>query len=220
MPDINELLNRIDAAFTANSQKVAAFQTQQVKQHQDRQQRLEKFDRLTSELAEVWRPRLEALAQRFGEKVKVVPRLTPGRREATLKFDSELAHINLSFSVFTDSDVRNLVFYYDLEILPILMKFESHAEIEFPLEAVDKQALSKWIDDRIVSFVTTYLSLHENTYYLKGHMVEDPIAKVQFPKYAAGAILEVDGRTYYFVSEETKDAYAEQRGLPLAAGKH
>lgn len=220
MPDINELLSRIDAAFTANSEKVAAFQTQQVQQHHDRQQRLEKFDRLTAELTDVWRPRLEALAQRFGEKVKVIPLLTPSRREATLKFDSELAHIDLRFSVFTDSEVRNLVCYYDLEILPILMKFDSHAEIEFPLDAVDKQALSKWIDDRIVSFVTTYLSLHENSYYLKGHMVEDPIAKVQFPKYAAGAIAEIGGRTYYFVSQETKDAYAKQRGLPLAAGKH
>ena len=70
-----------------------------------------------------------------------------------------------------------------------------------------------------MSFVTTYLSLHENSYYLKGHMVEDPIAKVQFPKYAAGAIAEIGGRTYYVVSGETKDAFAKQRGLPLSAGK-
>ncbi len=73
----------------------------------------------------------------------------------------------------------------------------------FPLDAVDKAALGKWFDDRIVSFVKTYLSLHENQYYLKGHMVEDPIAKVQFPKYAAGATLELDGKTLYFIDEST-----------------
>ena len=47
----------------------------------------------------------------------------------------------------------------------------------------------------------TYLSLHENQYYLKGHMVEDPVAKIQFPKYAAGATLERDGKTLYFIDE-------------------
>ena len=115
--------------------------------------------------------------------------------------------------------MRNAVFYYDLEILPILMKFETHAEIEFPLDAVDTQALSQWIDDRIISFVNTYLSLHENAYYLKGHMVEDPIAKVQFPKYAAGAISEIGGKMYYFVSEETCQEFAKQRGTTATAAR-
>jgi YHS domain-containing protein len=80
---------------------------------------------------------------------------------------------------------------------------------------VDETALAKWFDDRIVSFVETYLSLHENQYYLKGHMVEDPIAKVSFPKYAAGATLDVRGKTIYFIDEATRDQFQKQQ----AAGK-
>lgn len=116
--------------------------------------------------------------------------------------------------MFTDADVRNVVFHYDLQILPILMKFDSHSEIELPLDSIDNDALAQWIDDRLVSFVGTYLSLHENSYYLKGHMVVDPVAKVQFPKFAAGAIAEFDGKTYHFVSEETCRAFAKQRVTP------
>jgi YHS domain-containing protein len=138
--------------------------------------------------------------------------VTPGRREAKFAFDSKLAHIDLSFAAFTDAEVRNVVFLYDLEILPILMKFDSHSEIEFRLEAVDAEKLGQWIDDRIVSFVTTYLALHENAFYLKGHMVEDPVAKVQFPKFAAGATLESGGRTVYFISDETRREFEQQRG--------
>ena len=34
-------------------------------------------------------------------------------------------------------------------------------------------------------------------------MVEDPIAKVRFPKFAAAAKLEHDGGTMYFIDEST-----------------
>lgn len=217
MPNIDQLLSRIDAAFSASADKIRDYQAREVKLHQERQQRLEKLDQLLEQLRDVWRPRLEAFARRFGEKVHVTPSVTPGRREATFRVDSELARIDLRFSVFTDTDVRNVICHYDLEILPILMKFDSHSEIEFPLDAVDVEALSRWIDDRIVSFVNTYLSLHENTFYLKGHLVEDPIAKVQFPKYAAGAVAEFDGKKYYFVSEETCREFTAKRGEPSSA---
>jgi YHS domain-containing protein len=211
MPKIDQLIDRINAAFTASEEKIRAFQTQQVEVHQDRQKRLEEFDRLLDELKDIWRPRLDALARRFGEKVNVEPSVTPGRREASFKFDSELARINLRFSAMTDAEVRNAVFVFNLGILPILMKFESHSEISFHLNAVDKEKLAQWFDDRIVSFVNTYLSLHENAYYLKGHLVQDPVTKMQFPKYAAGAVAEIDGKKVYFISEETSREFAKQR---------
>jgi hypothetical protein len=141
----------------------------------------------------------------------VQPQVEPGRRSAKFKFKSELASVDLRFAVAPDADVRNVVFTCDLQILPILMKFDSHDEISFPLDAVDKKALGQWFDDRIVSFVKTYLSLHENQYYLKGHMVEDPIAKVKFPKYAAGATLEQGGKTVYFIDESTLREYQQKQ---------
>lgn len=207
MPDLNQLLSRIDAAFQAGQEKVQAFQARKIEEHHGREQRLEQFAQLLTKLQPVWKPRLDALAQRFGDRIKVQPTVTPGRRSATFQVQSELARIELQFSVFTDVDVRKAVFVYDLEILPILMKFDSHSQIEFPLDAVNEEQLAQWIDDRIVSFVNTYLSLHQNAYYLKGHMVEDPVAKVQFPKYAAAATLERDGKTYYFISTETSQKF-------------
>ncbi len=68
------------------------------------------------------------------------------------------------------------------------------------------------MDDRLVDFVKTYLALHQNEYYLKDHMVEDPIAGIRFPKLAAAATLECDGKTYYFIGEETRREFAAKRG--------
>ena len=203
MTATTNLMERIDAEFAAADAREKQFMTQREQEFKDRQQRLAKLDQLFAELPSVWRPRLEALAKKFGDRVNVRPQVEPGRRSGTFEFQSELAKINLRFSAAPDPEVRNLVVSYDLDILPILMKFERHSEIAFPLDAVDQDALARWLDDRIVDFVKTYILLHENQYYLKDHTVEDPIAKVRFPKYAAGATLEHSGTKYYFLNEAT-----------------
>ncbi|MBS0203302.1 MAG: hypothetical protein JSS49_10415 [Planctomycetes bacterium] len=215
MTDVTSLMSRIDAEFSASEKQIKEFQTHQVEEFKGKQERLELFPKACEQLSEIWRPRLEALARKFGDKVQVTPSVNPTEREATFQFQSPLANITLRFSVSTDYDVRHLVLDYDLHILPILMKFESHARTEFPLEAPDAEATARWIDDRIVEFVKTYLSLHKNEFYLKAHMVEDPIAYIRFPKYAAAATLEWQGKTFYFVGEETRQAFAKKNGITL-----
>ena len=215
MADLNSLLSRIDAEFSASDKQIKEFQTHEVQEFHGREQRLELFSKACDQLRDTWRPRLEALAKKFGDKAKLTPTVTPTGREATFQFSSPLADIVLRFSVSTDFEVRKLVLDYDLHILPILMKFEPHVRAEFPLEAPDAEATAKWIDDRIVDFVKTYLSLHQNEYYLKGHMVVDPISYTRFPKYAAGATLDWQGTKHYFIGEETRQAFAKKNGISL-----
>jgi len=210
MSDLASLHHRIDAEFSSAEQRIKEFQSTQLQAYEGRQQRLESLQGVYQQLGTVWRPRLEALVEKFGNKVEVLPVVRPSMREATFKFQSSLAHIDLRFSACTDADVSKVILSYDLDILPILMKFQSHCETEFPLEAVDLEAAGQWIDDRIIDFVKTYLSLHENSHYLKGAMVQDPIAGVQFPKFAAAATVVKDGKTYYFIGEETRLAFEQQ----------
>ena len=119
-----------------------------------------------------------------------------------------------SFSATTDLEVQNLVLDYDLHVLPILMKMEPHARVAFPLDTVKSDAVRRWIDDRIVDFVKTYLSLHENENYLRDHMVVDPISATRFPKYAAAETLEWKGTKYYFVGKETRAEFGKKNGIP------
>jgi YHS domain-containing protein len=170
-------------------------------------------------LSDIWRPRLEVLAEKFSGRVKVSPHITKGLRQATFDFQSTLASVQLQFTVSTDTDVRKIAIDYNLEILPILMKFEPHAQIEFPLDAVDAEAIGKWIDDHIVDFVRTYLSMSQNKYYLKDHMVVDPIAGIEFPKFAAATTLEQRGKTVYFISEKTRSEFEKQAGTGASGTK-
>jgi YHS domain-containing protein len=215
MSDVSSLLGRIDAEFSALDEKLKRAQTEQVREQQERQKRLEGFGKLVDQLSNIWRPRFEALAKKFGDRAQVTPRVTPSSREAVFEFQSNLARVRLKFSAWADRDVRNVAFASDLEIVPMLMKYDAHSEREFPLDAVDREALAGWLDDRIISFVHTYLALHENDYYLKEHMVEDPVAHVRFPKFAAAATLEHNGQKYYFASEESRQEFAKKAGIKV-----
>jgi YHS domain-containing protein len=215
MPDLNSLASRIDAEFTAAAEKIRKFQLEKVEAHRARQKRLEHVGRSFDELRNIWKPRLELLVSKFGDTVKVTPKLVPSRREAVFEFRSSLAHVYLKFSAYTDWDVRKVILSYDLKILPVLMQFTPHVEVEFPLRAVDKDAVAKWIDDRIVEFVQTYLSMSDNESYLKDQMVQDPVALVKFPSFAAGATLEWNGQKYYFLAEETRREFAELNKIAI-----
>jgi len=212
MPDVATLIDRIDAEFSTLDDKIKRAQSERLQEYHERQNRLTLFEQQLDALPAVTKPRLEALIQRFGDRVKVTPRIASSSREVSLHFQSELARIRLRFSAATDHEVRHLILNYNLEILPVLMQFDSHQQAEWPLDAMDQPAIASWVDDRIVDFVKTYLSLHENEYYLKDHMVEDPVAGVRFPRYAAAATVDWSGKTYYFIGDETRQEFETQHG--------
>ena len=213
MPDVATLIDRIDAEFSALDDKIKRAQSERMQEHLERQDRLTAFEKRLDTLRVLWKPRLEALIQRFGDRVKATPHLASSSRELGLEFQSDLARVRLRFSATTDHDIRKLVLNYDLQIIPVLIEFDSHQQAEWPLDAIDEQAISDWIDDRIVSFVKTYLSLHENEAYLREHMVTDPVAGVRFPKFAAAATVEWNGKTHYFIGDETRREFEKAHGI-------
>jgi hypothetical protein len=167
MPDISSLASRIDAEFRGVEEKVKKAQAEKIEAHKEREKRLQHLGKLFDQLAEIWRPRLELLIKKFGDRVKTTPRIVPATREATFEFQSNQASVRLKFSAFTDRDIQKLLLSYDLQIIPMLMRFKQHDQTEFPLDKIDKEAIASWIDDRIVDFVQTYFSMGENEIYLK-----------------------------------------------------
>ncbi|MGD9714556.1 MAG: hypothetical protein AB7V46_21225 [Thermomicrobiales bacterium] len=216
MDATTKLMDRIDAEFSAAQEHWNQLRTKHLEAYQDRRQRLEQFERAVDGLRDVWEPRLDVLAKKFGKDMDVHPTVEPARRGMKMNFESSLARITLRFGVAPDADIRNLVFTYDVEILPVLMSFNSHQELQVALDDVDEAKFGQWLDDRIVDFVHTYFALHENEYYLKDQLVEDPIAKVKFPKFAAGAKLEQNGRTLYFIDESTCREFQHASAASLA----
>ena len=62
MTATSSLADRIDAVFAAAAERIKQFQTAQIQEHHERQQRLEKLDQLFDELRDLVEPRLQTLA--------------------------------------------------------------------------------------------------------------------------------------------------------------
>jgi YHS domain-containing protein len=210
--DVNNLVTRIEGAFSALKEKAKQQQQQELQHFQERQKLFQEYEKAQARVVEIAKPRLEALAKRAGERVSVTPTVSESRRSAKFEFKSPKAHITLTFGVAPDRELKNAVVEYDLQRVPVLWRFDSHAEFATPIAAIDEAGLTKWLDDRIVGFVELYVQIHQAEIFEKAEFVEDPVAKVKFPKFAAGASLEQGGQTIYFIDETTKREYAKQKG--------
>jgi YHS domain-containing protein len=212
MSNVSDLEQRIDKAFSAVKDKAQQQMQDRLQEFQARQALLKEYEKAQAKIVETAKPRLEALAKRAGERVKVTPSVSQTRRAATFEFKTNKALIVLTFSVAPDREVKKAVVEYELRVVPVLWKFDKHAEFSTPIANVDTNGLTKWLDDRILAFVDLFIQIHEGEIVDKAEMVEDPVAKISFPKFAAGATLEQGGNTIYFIDEKNKTEFAKQKG--------
>jgi len=212
MSDVTDLAARIDKAISSVKDKAKQEQQSRLKDFATRQMLLKDYEAAQAKVVAIAKPRLEALAKKAGERGTVTPGVSQTRRSAAFEFRSSKALIHLTFSVAPDAAVKTVVVEEDLRIVPVLWKFDSHAEFSSPISPLDEAGLKKWFDDRIVKFVELYVQIHESEILDTAEYVEDPVAKVKFPKFAAGATLDQSGQTYYFIDDTSRRAFAQQKG--------
>lgn len=216
MSDVSELVSRIEGAFSAVKEKAKRQQQHELQLFQERRARLKEYEKVLPTILAVAKPRLEALAKRAGDRASVAPSATESRRTVRFEFRSSKAYITLTFSVAPDREINDVVAECDLRVVPVLWTFDPHAAFCTPITAPDLDGLTRWLDDRIVAFAELYAQIHESEVLDKADYVEDPVAKVQFPTFAAGATLEHGGQTYYFIDDSTKAEFVKQKGTATA----
>ena len=163
---------------------------------------------MAKHIIELLKPRLAAFIERFKAVVKAEPIVREHTRAMNPTFAATVAKETLTFEVFPDQDVSHVRLECTQKIIPMVVRNDKQSILEFPLDAVQDDALVQSCDERIVAFVKTYLALVRQDAalkeHLKDHLVEDPVTRIRFPKYLASSTLERDGRTYYFVDEDTR----------------
>jgi YHS domain-containing protein len=202
-------LKRLDEQVDKARKGVGEKQAELQQAYEGRKARYQTFLKLMEELRGVAKARLEKLAERC--KFEAVPAEDADGKNVLLKFQSPVARVQLRLAATHDTEVRNLVLVYDLEILPLYVKFNPHSELQIPLEKADRATVENWLDDRLIEFAETYVTIHFNDQYHQDHMVTDPVANVRFPKSYAHSSLERGGKTYYFISEQTRREFEQRR---------
>ena len=208
MTDVKTLIRRIDQELEADVKRQKAAWEEVARTNRERGPRLQRYEKAATHLIELLKPRLAAFVERFKAVVKTEPAVREHTRAMTLTFAATIAKVTLTFEVFPDEDVSHIRLECTQEIIPVVVPYDKQSVLEFPLDAVQNDAAVQWFDDRIVAFVKAYMALIGQDAALREHLkdqlVEDPVAKIRFPKYLAASTLEREGRTYYFVDEDTR----------------
>jgi YHS domain-containing protein len=214
MTDLKDLINRIDQEIAQIVVQEKSDRARLVQANREREQRLQHYEAEANHLIEVVKPRLDAFIERFKPVVKAEPMVRQHTRALNLTFAATVATATLRLEVFPDRDINHLRLECTQEIIPALVRYDKQSTLEFPLGSVLDDAVVQWLDDRIVSFVKAYITLVRQDAalqeQLKDQFVEDPVTGIRFPKYLASSTLQCDGRTYYFVDEDTRREFEKQ----------
>jgi YHS domain-containing protein len=218
MTDINGLISRIDQEIAAEVGRQKSDWTQLMLANRERGVRLQRYETEAKRIVELLKPRLDAFIERFKAVVKAEPTVREHTRAVNLTFAATVAKATLRFEAFPDEGVNHVRLECTQEIIPVVVRYDKQSVLEFPLGGVQDDALVRWFDDRIVAFVRVYVALVRQDAalqeQLKDQFVEDPVARIRFPKYLASSTLERDGRTYYFVDEDTRREFEQQPAAP------
>ncbi len=214
MTDVSTLIHRIDEELAAEVKAEKKAWAEVVRANRERGPRLQRYETVAKHLIELLKPRLAAFIERFKAVVKAEPIVREHTRAMNLTFAATVAKVTLLFEVFPDPDVNHVRLECTQEIIPVLVRYDKHSVLEFSLDAVQDDAVVQWFDERIVAFVKAYIGLVRQDAELKEHLkdqlVEDPVAKIRFPKYLASSTLERNGKTYYFVDQDTRREFEQQ----------
>jgi YHS domain-containing protein len=212
----DELTRRLDAEFAAARSRISQFQGEAERSYEAGRRRYRTFLAASRRVRKLVQDRLEAVAPRVPLE-EVHPTIYRGGRRyqgtVTAKVPSELAQIKLRLTLTHDSDVANLMLDYDLDVLPVYIKFTPHERLVQPIEAIDDAAIARWLDDRLVELAHAYLEIGLDEKYQQDHLVSDPVANVRFPRHYARMQLQHEGKTYYFISDETCWEFERQHGI-------
>jgi YHS domain-containing protein len=208
MTDVDTLIHRIDRELEAEVVRQKAAWDDVVRTNRERAPRLQRYEAVAKHIIDLLKPRLDAFLERFKAVVQAEPSVREHTRAINLTFASTVAKVTMLFEVFPDRDVKQVRLECTLEIYPVLVQYDKQSVVEFPLDAVPDDAVVQWFDERIMAFVKAYVTLvrqdAELREQLKDQFVEDPVTKIRFPKYLASSTLERDGKTWYFVDEDTR----------------
>jgi YHS domain-containing protein len=214
MTDLNTLIRRIDQELKTDVTRQKVAWEELARANRERGSRLQRYDAVAHHIIELVKPRLTAFIERFKSVAKAEPVVREHTRALNLTFAATVAKVTLLFEVFPDREVNHVRLECTQEIIPVVVPYDKQSALEFPLDAVQDDAVVQWFDERIVAFVKTYVALVRQDADLQEHLkdqfVEDPVTKIRFPKYLASSTLERDGRTYYFVDEDTRREFEKQ----------
>ncbi len=170
-------------------------------------------------MRDIIRPRMEILTSQFDNAT-----LTDSDEQQNLRCVCVFgrtarypAETRLDIGIGHDGEIENLLLSYNLQILPVFIRFDRHDEMACPLDEVDDNRFAAWVENKIEQFVDTYLSLEHSPQYQRENLVTDPVCGMTINKTVATSQAKHQGKAHYFCTEDCHRAFVEHPERYIAA---
>lgn len=154
----------------------------------------------TDLLATCIRPRLEVLAGYF-ENAELA--LSDKHLQAVCWFGYSQRFpvtVKLVFALAPDERLGEIKISYELSIIPTFMKYDRHNCLTSPLATFDRALVDTWVEERLVAFLRTYMSLEQVQPDRGELLVTDPVCGMRIAASTAAAHRDYKGHPYHFCS--------------------
>lgn len=214
MAEINEFSGKIQGRIDRHRQELAQKQQQLNGEMKHLLERRDNFNGIARNiLSSIIYPRMSELARHFDNaKLTDVDKITDFHCLCefthTYRFP---ALTRLDIHISPSGNYEKLDIGYDLAILPVLIEYQKHDEQSFSLGSpACEEEMSRWVEEKMLDFLDTYLQLETHPMYQKENVVTDPVCGMRIPIAEAAGKIERDGRTIFFCSDICKDAYLKE----------
>ncbi len=212
MSETQPFIERLRNEVSASEQRLRKMREEKLHDFEALKARHEKSDEESERIVEqIVLPRMQELVSVFGE-AEFLENDSRDQTTIVLSLPHSIrfpARTTLKMSVAHDQEVRHLLVNYDLEILPIFMKYNKHAQLEVPLDSIDDQKIEIWVEERLLEFTKTYLELEFADQYQKSNLVTEPVSGLRVSKLICEADCEYKGHRYYFLTKENKELFLQ-----------
>ncbi|ALC16626.1 hypothetical protein DSOUD_1854 [Desulfuromonas soudanensis] len=162
-------------------------------------------------LTSVVLPRIRAVAHHFNNAV-VEESLGEDFRCAchfghTARFP---ATVTLTVSIMPGDRYENLVLHHTLEILPEFIDYERHCDHRISPGSRSDDTAGRWVEEKMLRFLDTYLQLETHPIYQKENLVTDPVCGMRLPLAEAAGSIQREGREIFFCSQACRDTYLKE----------
>jgi len=173
------------------------------------------FEQLAGHLiGTIIRPRVEKLASYFSN-AKLAD--DESSEHCVCRFgycDRFPATTKIELAVEHDQRIENVIVSYELDIMPVFMKYDAYDRLTFVLplisDASEDERVAQWVDDRLLAFIDTYLQMDRGEEDFEDDVAADPVCGMRIRRSESEAHMDYLGHPYYFCSNDCCERFHHQ----------
>lgn len=106
----------------------------------------------------------------------------------------------LEIGIGHSETIEQVQLRYELDLMPTFTRYDSHDRFVMPLDAVDDDVAADWIEQKLLEFLSTYLTVERGRNDFEDESVTDPVCGMRIRRSAAVASSDFKGHPYFFCS--------------------